>query len=262
MILKRDSHNIYYEVSGQGDPLLFVHGWMMSSAVWKKQIQHFAKTHQVIVFDLTGYGQSDKPEIEYNPDVWMADIDAVIAHCNLDKPTFIGWSMGGSLGMGYAVSRPDALGSLVLVDSTPLLVAPPDVFQPGTPPEVAEQLLGAINSDFNSGARGFVELMLSEDNVDDIKEELHAITQQTTAKIALESIMSAGTADLRPILSDICVSTIVLHGEEDMVCNLGAGQHLAANIPDAKLHTFPGKGHVPFLTDAEKFNSILAASLP
>ncbi len=262
MFLKQDNRKIYYEVYGEGDPLLFVHGWMMNTTVWRKQIHHFAKNHQVVVFDLTGYGQSDKPEIKYGPDIWMADIDAVIAQCNLKKPTFIGWSMGGALGMGYAVSRPDALGLLVLVDSTPLLVAPPENFQHATPPDEAEQLLGAISTDFSSGARGFVELMLPEDGVDNIKDELHAVTQQTTGPIALESIMAAGTADLRPVLANISVPTVVLHGEKDMVCKLGAGEYLASNIPDAAFYTFPNKGHVPFLTDAENFNSILASSLP
>jgi len=261
MIIERDGHNIYCEVYGEGDPLVFVHGWMMSSAVWKNQIDHFAKSHQVIVFDLTGYGQSDKPDITYNTDTWLADVDSVISHLNLTRPTYIGWSMGGSIGMEYSIKRPGILASLILVDCTPLLVAPPEVFPNATPPEMAEQLLGAINTDFSSGARGFVELMFPEDNVDDIKDELHAISQQTTGPIALESVMAAGTADLRPILADICVPTTLLHGEEDMVSRLEIGQYLAENIPNATLHTFPGKGHAPFLTDAENFNSKLAELL-
>ncbi len=262
MFLKRNNHKIFYEVHGEGDPLLFVHGWMMNSSVWRNQINHFSKSHQVVAFDLTGYGQSDKPEIKYNPDVWLDDIDAVIAHCNLVKPTLIGWSMGGAIGMGYALKRPEVLRSLVLVDSTPLLVAPPENFPYATPPDEAEQLLGAISTDYSSGARGFVELMLPEDDVENIMDELHSITQQTTGPIALESVLAAGTADLRPVLANISVPTVILHGEEDRVCKLGAGEYLANNIPNATFHTFPNKGHVPFLTDADNFNSILASNIP
>lgn len=261
MFLNRNNRKIYYEVHGQGAPLLFVHGWMMNTTVWKNQVDHFAKTHRVVIFDLTGYGQSEKPDIKYDPGLWLDDIQAVIAHCNLDKPAFVGWSMGGSLGMGYAVSRPGTLGALVLVDTTPLLVAPPENFEHATPPDEAEQLLGAIDADFSSGARGFVELMLPEDGVDHIKDALHSVTQQTTGPIALESIMAAGTSDLRPVLSDINLPTMVMHGEADMVCKLGAGKYLADRIPHAGLVTFPGKGHVPFLTDAENFNTVLTSFL-
>ncbi|RLC12220.1 MAG: hypothetical protein DRI57_17945 [Deltaproteobacteria bacterium] len=261
MFLEKAGKKLYYEVQGEGEPtLLFVHGWMASSSVWCKQIPNFTESRRVVTFDLTGYGQSDKPDgLAYTPDVWFDDLDLLIEHLNLHKPILIGWSMGGAIGIGYAVTRPKALSKLVLVDSTPLLVAPPDVFEHATPPEAAEQLVEALQSDFNAGARSFVEMMFSEPDSDALKNEIHAITQQTTAPIALESVGNAGSADLRPMLDQVQVPTLILHGEADAVCSLGAGQCLSEMIPNTQIHTFPGKGHAPFLTDAQAFNERLAA---
>ncbi len=261
MILEKAGKKLFYEVHGQGEPtLLFVHGWMGSSSVWREQIPYLAKNNRVVTFDLTGYGQSSRPDgLTYTPEVWLDDIDILIEHLKLDQPTLVGWSMGGAIGIVYSVTRPDALSKLVLVASTPLLVAPPDVFEAAIPPEAAQQLLGAMQGDFSAGARGFVEMMLPEPDSEALKDELHAITQQTTAPIALESVGSAGTADLRPMLDQVKIPTLIMHGEADAVCSPKAAECLAEMIPDTQMQIFPGKGHVPFLTDSQAFNERLAA---
>lgn len=261
MFLEKAGKKLYYEVHGDGEPaLLFVHGWLGSGAVWREQVSYFAEQRRVVSFDLTGYGQSGKPEgISYTPDVWLDDLDLLVEHLNLVKPVLIGWSMGGAIGIGYAVTRPGSLSKFVIVDSTPLLVAPPDVFEYATPPEVAEQLAGALQADFSTGARGFVDMMFPEPDCEALKDEIHAITQQTTAPIALESIGNAGSVDLRPMLDQVTVPTLILHGESDGVCLPGAGKCLFDEIPDTQMHTFPGKGHAPFLTDAQAFNERLKA---
>ena len=102
-------------------------------------------------------------------------------------------------------------------------------------------------------------MMFPEPGVETLKDEIHAITQQTTAPIALESVGSAGSADLRPMLNQVNIPTLILHGEADGVCSPKAGQCLADMIPNTQIHTFPGKGHLPFLTDAQAFNERLAA---
>lgn len=261
MFLEEGEKKLNYDVLGEGEPtLLFVHGWMASSSVWREQVPYFAGSRRVVIFDLTGYGQSAKPEgLSYTPDVWLNDLDALIEHLNLDKPVLVGWSMGGAIGIGYAVSRPKALSKLVVVDSTPLLVAPPDVFEYATPPEAAQQLVEAFRNDFSAGARGFVEMMFPEPGSEDLKNEIHALTQQTTASIAIESVGNAGSADLRPMLGQVQVPTLILHGEADAVCPPGAGRCLYEMIPNSQIYTFPSKGHAPFLTCAQEFNERLAA---
>ncbi len=261
MFLEKAGKKLYYEMQGKGEPtLLFVHGWMTSSSVWREQVPYFAENRRVVTFDLTGYGQSAKPDgLSYTPDIWFDDIDALIEHLNIDKPILIGWSIGGAIGIGYTVTRPKALSKLVLVGSTPLLVAPPEVFESAIPPENAEQLVGAMQKDFSAGARGFVEMMFPEPGSEALKDEIHAITQQTTAPVALESVGNSGSADLRPMLDQVQVPTLILHGEADVVCSLGAGQCLSEMIPNTQIHTFPDKGHAPFLTDAQAFNERLAA---
>tara|TARA_R110002050_G_scaffold247843_1_gene385618 strand:+ start:582 stop:974 length:393 start_codon:yes stop_codon:yes gene_type:complete len=115
-------------LKAKGKTLLFVHGWMGSSSVWREQVAYFSKNYRIVTFDLTGFGQSDKPdESDYTPDVWLEDIDVIISHLNIDRPILIGWSMGGAIGIGYAFTLPTVLSKLVLVSTTPLLVAPNEI---------------------------------------------------------------------------------------------------------------------------------------
>lgn len=261
MLLENRGRNLYYDVQGKGEKtLLFVHGWMGSSSVWREQVSYFSKNYRVVTFDLTGFGLSDKPDdIDYTPDVWFEDIDAIISHLNIDKPILIGWSMGGAIGIGYTVTRPAVLSKLVLVSTTPMLVAPNEVFEYALPPEVGEQISSALQSDFSEGARSLVDKMFPEPESDSLKTFVHSITQQTTASIAIDSVINAGSADLRPLLNQIKIPCLILHGEADEVCAIGTAQYLFKTLPDAKIDTFKEKGHCPFLTDAQAFNEALAS---
>ena len=259
MFLERDGVQLYYDVQGEGEPaLLFVHGWMMSSELWREQVAAFGKTHKVVRFDLRGFGQSSKPAGEYTLETFADDLDFVIGKLRLKKPVLIGWSMGVSIAAIYATAHPEKLSRLALVDGTPMLVAGGD-WTHGIPSEAANQLLGVMQGDYAAGARAFVDLMFPEPGTDDLKNWAHGITQQTTAAVALNSIGHAGGRDLRPLFSQIKLPTLVLYGDRDQVCLPGASRYLHAQIAGSEIHEFLGAGHAPFLTDTMEFNRRLQA---
>ena len=259
MFLEKDGKKLFYEVQGQGEPtLLFVHGWLASGEIWRAQVAEFSRRQRVVTFDLSGFGRSSKREGDYPFELFADDVDLVIDELRLDKPILIGWSMGASIGLVYAARQPEKLAKLVLVDGTPSLLQQPD-FPQALPGEAAQDLGELMANDFPSGARAFVELMFPEPDSEALKEWVYSLTQQTTVNIALNSISLAGDRDLRPLLGQINLPTLVLHGEQDQICLLGAGRFMQENIPNAQIYIFPGKGHAPFLTDTAAFNERLAA---
>jgi len=114
--------NIYYEIIGQGDPLLFIHGLGSSSRDWQDQIDSFSKTHQVIVFDVRGHGQSDKPDGPYSIPLFAKDTALLIEHLEVAPLSVVGISMGGMIAFQLAVDRPDLIKKLVTVNNTPEFV--------------------------------------------------------------------------------------------------------------------------------------------
>lgn len=259
MFLERDGVRHWYDVQGQGEQtLLFVHGWLMSHELWREQVAAFSRTHRVVSYDLRGFGRSDKPEGDYSLELFVDDLDHLVRTLQLERPVLVGWSMGASIGLAYAAAHPDRLSKLVLVDGTPLLVASDD-FAHAIPGAAADQLLGAIQADFAGGTRAFVELMFPEPDSGALKDWVHGITQQTTAAVALNSIGLIGGRDLRPLLDQVRIPTLVVCGDQDQVCLPSASQFMQRQIAQAEIQMFAGKGHAPFLTDVEAFNAQLRA---
>lgn len=111
--------NIYYEVSGQGEPLLFIHGLASSSRSWKKQIPVFSQHYRVITFDIRGHGRSDKPLGLYSIELFAADAVELMNALGISSAHVVGFSMGGMVGFQLAVDVPEMVKSLVAVNSCP-----------------------------------------------------------------------------------------------------------------------------------------------
>ncbi|MEE8471455.1 MAG: alpha/beta hydrolase, partial [Dehalococcoidia bacterium] len=118
MKVKVDDVELYYEVRGEGDPLIFVHGLFDDSSVWNAQAELFSADHQVIVYDLRGHGMSDKPKGNYSMQTLADDLHALIQELNLEKATIVAHSMGGMAAIIFTLDHPDRVSRLVLVSSS------------------------------------------------------------------------------------------------------------------------------------------------
>jgi 3-oxoadipate enol-lactonase len=114
--------DLYYETAGQGQPILFIHGLGSSGRDWDLQVALFAQHYQVVTLDMRGHGQSDKPPGPYNVPLFAADTAALIRSLRIDPAHIVGLSMGGMIAFQLAVSAPDLVKSLVIVNSGPELV--------------------------------------------------------------------------------------------------------------------------------------------
>src|SRR5579863_7820710 len=92
-----DGCNIHVESVGDRDPVIvFLHGIAMSGAVFKRQVAALSAEYRVVTVDLRGFGQSDRPETGYSEDVFVDDLNCILARLELKRPIIAGWSMGGA----------------------------------------------------------------------------------------------------------------------------------------------------------------------
>jgi 3-oxoadipate enol-lactonase len=112
-----NSINLYYEIHGEGNPLLFIHGLGSSTVDWQAQVNHFSKTHKVIVFDLRGHGQSDKPAGKYSVKLFAEDTASLIKALSLPPVHIVGISLGGMIALHLAVYHAEIVNSVVIVNS-------------------------------------------------------------------------------------------------------------------------------------------------
>ena len=118
-ILSLDDIDLYYEVIGEGAPLLLVHGLGSSSRDWEKQIGYFADRYRVIVFDVRGHGKSGKPPGPYSIPLFATDTAKMLKALEVGPAHVVGISMGGMIAFQLAVSQPGMVRSLVIVNSGP-----------------------------------------------------------------------------------------------------------------------------------------------
>lgn len=111
------SHNnaqIYYEIHGEGDPIVLVHGFGLDSRIWKKQVKELSKTNKVITYDLRGFGRSSLPTGKYSH---HDDLYALLNHLGIKEAKLVGHSFGGEVAVNFALEYPEKVRSLVLISS-------------------------------------------------------------------------------------------------------------------------------------------------
>ena len=256
-----DGVKLYYESTGNGRPLLFLHGWTMSSRVWHYQVDWFAREYQVITLDLRGHGRSDSSEGECTLISLTQDVSTFIKELQLDRLTLIGWSLAVSLLVRLCHTHCLPVDSLVLVDGTPCFVSRED-FPHGLPSPQVKKMIKRIASNFSRALEDFHHLLLSPEeekgeNRDKVWDLLTNESYLPEWKIARDLLVALADEDLRSEIPAITLPTLLMHGDQDKICPVGASRYMYEHLEDAAIALFPGAGHAPFLTQAEDFNQRL-----
>ena len=118
--------SLYYEVQGQGETLLFIHGLGSSTRDWDAQVSVFASAYQVVTFDLRGHGRSDKPAGPYRIDQFAADAIGLLDALHVASAHVVGISLGGGVAFQIAIDYPARVKSLTIVNSAPALGVNPE----------------------------------------------------------------------------------------------------------------------------------------
>jgi pimeloyl-ACP methyl ester carboxylesterase len=111
--------DLYYESSGEGQPLLFIHGLGATGQDWERQVAFFSQHYRVITLDLRGHGRSDKPRQRYSIPQFADDVAALLQSLDSHPAHVVGLSLGGMVAFQLAAAHPHLLQSLVVVNSGP-----------------------------------------------------------------------------------------------------------------------------------------------
>jgi 3-oxoadipate enol-lactonase len=105
---------IYYEMKGEGNPLVLVHGHPLDSRMWDEQFEEFSKSFLTIRFDLAGYGKSGVHNQDFS---LLKDMKSLLEFLQIDRAILIGLSVGGMLCMDFTLAYPEMVDKLVLVST-------------------------------------------------------------------------------------------------------------------------------------------------
>jgi len=122
---------LYYEITGKGQPILLIHGLGSGARDWEMQAPFLSEKFQVVTVDVRGHGQSDKPPGPYSIPLFAADTIELIRSLDIAPVHIVGISMGGMIAFQVAVDAPEMVKSLVIVNSGPefVLRSPRDIIR-------------------------------------------------------------------------------------------------------------------------------------
>ncbi|MCI0418713.1 MAG: alpha/beta hydrolase, partial [Acidobacteria bacterium] len=200
---------IYYESSGQGEPLLFVPGWMMTSGIWKEQVATFSKTHRVVVMDPRCQGNSSKVLAGNTLQQQAKDLRRLMESLQLDGVTVVAWSMAVAVVLEYVNQfGNDRLKSVVLVDGWPSMVKKDD-WPKGLTPEETNRLVLDWENNRMAKTNEFVDSLFTTERSDPELEWVVKEALRTPTTVATILGYDYFSSDRRPLLSKIAVPALI-----------------------------------------------------
>lgn len=250
---------LYYEATGRGTPLVFVHEFAGDCRSWDPQVAYFARRYKVITYNARGYPPSDVPDAPeaYSQDIAVDDLRGIVEHAGGGPAHVCGLSMGGYATLHFGLRYPDLARSLV-VGGCGYGSDDPDTFR-----QDADALSARIEHEGMAAiaplyAEGPMRVQFQRKDPAGWRAFAEALTRHSTTGSALTLRGVQGRRptvySLKDRLARLAVPTLIVTGDEDEPC-LEPGVFMKRQITTAGLLVVPNTGHVVNLEEPAAFNA-------
>ena len=236
---------LHYERAGGGEPMLLIQGMSATHLAWGRPfLDELERSFDLIVFDNRGMGLSGRAELPFTTADLASDTAGLLDALELETAHVVGISMGGMIAQELALAHPERIRTLTIGASycggpQGSLMAPEDL-----------QMLGTAyaSGDREQVFRAMWEINLSPGFRED-DSRFAPFTEMATAlpapqPVIMQQMRACGAHDTHERLGQISLPTLVIHGDADRLLGYSNGEEIAALIPDARLETLEGIGHM------------------
>jgi len=227
---------INYKALGEGKPLLILHGWGSRNDNWQKVGETLARNGiKIIIPDLPGFGQSDKPQTTWNLDDYCDFVEEFVKALNLEKFYLLGHSFGGALAVKCSLKFPEKIDKLFLASASCIRRR-----------NLKKKLLYILSKVFKVFSfipflrKAFYKFVVGKSDYLSIQGVMRDIYLNVIAE------------DLSGALPQVEVPTIIIWGEKDNITPLNDAKIINKKIKDSKLEIIPNVGHDLNLKAPEK----------
>ena len=246
-----DGVRIAYSTVGQGPPLVKTANWLnhlefdWESPVWRHVFEAFGHDHLLVRYDERGNGLSDWDVEDLSMDAFLRDLESVIETVGLDRFALLGVSQGCAVSIMYAVQHPERVTHLVLHGGYAMgwrkRASPEETERREAMETLVKQGWGQDNPAFR---QVFTSLFLPDGTPEQMQwfNDLQRVSTSPENAARLQEVFS--DIDVKHLLPQVAVPTLVLHSRNDAVVLFEAGRGLAASIPGAQLVALDSRNHL------------------
>ena len=251
--------NLNYEVAGQGEAIVFLHGMTGSTQDWANQFSVLSPKYRCVALDQRGHGKSAAPskEEDYSMQIFTDDVLSLLKMLDIQKCCLVGHSLGGFIALEFALKHQDMLAALVLADTSSDNSARIREYA-----QLRQKLDELARS---QGMEAAFEFSIANNPMMIERLQRHPELREVTRRKMLQTSVNGSLYGMSAIekrepvtsrLSEIKVPTLICWGEEDAGFT-EAVQILKREISDSELVTVKGVGHNPHEEAPDAFNEAL-----
>ena len=263
--LELDDGTIHYQTSGDGRPLVFVHGGWMDGTAWEPQVNHFADEYRVVTLDVRGHGSTGATDADqYSIELFTDDLEALLSRLEGDQPILCGLSLGSMVVQEFLDRHPDSASAAILGGAVRSM---PPVELPTAMKSLWSPLPALTTSLSLSGSTGTFQSMLQSIQATTGKRWL-SVDPDVRAE-AIDGVGDISAAEYRkifdalyqydpPELTGVETPTLVVHGDQEVSLVKRQGSQIAAEVADGTRVELSDSGHLVNLDRPHAFNRVTA----
>jgi pimeloyl-ACP methyl ester carboxylesterase len=262
-------HPVSYRLSGEGPPVLLIHGIASAADTWREVIPFLAERHTVLASDLLGHGESAKPRGDYSLGAYASGLRDLMIAVGIDRATVVGHSLGGGIAMQFAYQFPERCERLVLSSSGGLGRAVHPLLRAASLPG-SELVLPLIAGPWVRDAGGAVGRFLGRlglqagPDVAEFARGYSSLADLETRRAFIHTVRSVieptgqrvSARDRLYLASE--VPSLIIWGERDPIIPAHHGERAADEMPGSRFELIEGAGHFPHLDDPRQFAEAIA----
>jgi non-heme chloroperoxidase len=266
-IKTRDNTNIFYKDWGEGQPIVFSHGWPLNGEAWNEQLLFFAaRGFRVIAHDRRGHGRSSGTFQNNDMDTYADDLAELMEQLSLKDAVLVGHSTGGGEITHY-VGRHGSrrVAKAALIGAVPPVLVQSATNPNGTPKSEFDGLRTAVANDRSQFFRDFSVPFFGTNRggakvSEGVLQQFWLQCMQVDIKSAFDCIKAFSETDFTEDLKKFSIPTLILHGDDDQIVPIAQSARRSAElVKNATLKIYAGAPHAVATTHRAQFNEDLLA---
>lgn len=233
---------------GSGSQTFLAHGgWIGNWELWQQPFEILSQRYRTVAYDHRGSGETKVPAEDITPAGLVEDLFGVMDALSIEKAVLASESSGSLTVVQAALQQPARFEALIIVSGM--------VKREKTP--MTEQFYQALRHNYLAVVQTFVNNCTPEKEVDHIRRWGKNMLQRADPEQAVRLTEIQHEVDLTPLLKDIRIPTLIIHGDKDTICPVEGAKLMASQIPASKLVIMEDTGHVPMLTRPVELTQII-----
>jgi pimeloyl-ACP methyl ester carboxylesterase len=252
--LATESGIVHYESYGRGRPVILLHGWLGSWALWRDTIEELGNDFRTYALDFFGFGEASDQGADFSVDTYVELVNQFMDRLGIVKAPLVGHSMGGTVSLGVAHRYPEKVVKAAVIGS-PINGASLNFFLKLSGYKALANL--TLRTPFVLDT--FIYLLTNFSARDGAA--LYRMVRQDAARVSADAFFqSIGTlrkTNLTSELADIRAPVLGIYGRRDVIVNPGQSKVLLKHAPNSREAWFENSGHFPMMDEPDRFHKTL-----